>query len=111
MSVTLTEKAAAEVKRRLESEHADAGTMLRLGVAAGGCSGFQYQLVFDRQYDENVDDKFDCHGVGLVVDKKSSLYLEGTVVDYHDGLQGGHGFSINNPTVVKSCGCGNSFQA
>lgn len=107
--ITLTEKAAAEVKRRMEQQ--EEGTMLRLGVAGGGCAGFSYQLAFDRQYDDSADDKFECHGVDVVVDRKSGLFLEGTVVDYHDGLQGGSGFSIENPNATKSCGCGNSFQA
>ena len=108
-TVTLTEKAAAEVKRRMEQF--EEGTMLRLGVAGGGCAGFSYQLAFDRQADEANDETFECHGVKMVVDKKSGLFLEGTVIDYHDGLQGGHGFSIDNPNATKSCGCGNSFQA
>lgn len=111
MIVSLTEKAAEEVKRRMESQQTEEGTMLRLGVAGGGCSGFSYALTLDKSYDEAKDSKFNCHGVDVVVDRKSALYLEGTVVDFHDGLQGGHGFSINNPSATKTCGCGNSFQA
>lgn len=111
MSIVLTEKAAEEVKRRMDSQKMEDGTMLRLGVTGGGCSGFSYALAFDKEYDEASDSKYDCHGVSVVVDKKSALYLDGTSIDFHDGLQGGHGFSINNPTATKTCGCGNSFQA
>lgn len=110
MSVTLTEKAAAEVKRRIEDQKMEEQTMLRVGVAGGGCSGFSYSLAFDKNYDETADSKYDCHGVPVVVDKKSALYLEGTTVDFQDDLQG-YGFKFDNPTAVKSCGCGSSFQA
>lgn len=110
MAVTLTEKAASEVKRILEQQQAPAGTVLRIGVAGGGCSGFQYSLGFDTSYDDKVDSKFDYHGVSVVVDKKSALYLDGTTVDFYDGIEK-RGFAFDNPNAVKSCGCGSSFQA
>lgn len=110
MAVQLTEKAAAEVKRRMDEQKMEDATMLRVGVAGGGCSGFSYSLAFDKNYDEAQDTKLDCHGVPVVVDKKSALFLDGTSVDFQDDLQG-YGFRFDNPNAVKTCGCGSSFQA
>lgn len=110
MSVTLTEKAATEVKRIMQEQKLEEGTVLRVGVTGGGCSGFQYSLGFDRNFDEKVDSKYEQHGVTVVVDKKSALYLDGTTVDFYDGLEK-RGFTFDNPNAVKSCGCGSSFQA
>jgi iron-sulfur cluster assembly protein len=108
MAVMLTEKAANEIKRVIQ-EHPE-GTVLRVGVAGGGCSGFQYALGFDTQFDSKVDSKYDYHGVTVVVDKKSALYLDGTTVDFYEGLEK-RGFTFDNPNATKSCGCGSSFQA
>ena len=110
MSVTLTERAAEEVKRIIDQQKLEEGTVLRVGVTGGGCSGFSYALGFDSQFDAEADSKFDCHGVDVVVDKKSALYLEGTTVDFFDGIEK-RGFTFENPNAVKSCGCGSSFQA
>ena len=110
MGVMLTEKAAAEVKRILQDNQMEEGTVLRVGVTGGGCSGFSYALGFDKGYDENVDTRYDCHGVAMVVDKKSALFLDGTTVDFYDGIEK-RGFTFENPNAVKSCGCGSSFQA
>jgi iron-sulfur cluster assembly protein len=109
MAVMLTEKAATEVKKFMADQKLDASHVLRVGVAGGGCSGFNYQLGFDNKVDEAADMKFDCHGVTVVVDKKSELFLDGTTVDYHDGLDK-RGFTFDNPNAVKSCGCGSSFS-
>jgi iron-sulfur cluster assembly protein len=110
MGIVLTENAAKEVKRIMEDQKLEEGTVLRVGVTGGGCSGFSYALGFDKQYDEKVDSKFDYHGVPVVVDKKSALYLDGTTVDFFDGIEK-RGFTFDNPNAVKSCGCGSSFQA
>lgn len=110
MAVMLSEKAAGEVKRIMDQQKIEAGTVLRVGVAGGGCSGFQYSLGFDKAFDDKVDAKFDYHGVTMVVDKKSALYLDGTTVDFYDGVEK-RGFTFENPNAVKSCGCGSSFQA
>ena len=110
MAVSLTERAAKEVKKIIEDQKMDTTTLLRVGVAGGGCSGFQYSLGFDQKYDEKADSKYDCHGVSLVVDKKSALYLDGTTVDFYEGLEK-RGFTFDNPNATKSCGCGSSFQA
>ena len=110
MSVTLTERAAEEVRRIMEHQKIEDGSVLRVGVTGGGCSGFSYALGFDKTFDAAADSKYDCHGVPVVVDKKSALYLDGTTVDFYDGIER-RGFTFDNPQAVKSCGCGSSFQA
>jgi iron-sulfur cluster assembly protein len=110
MSVTLTEKAAHEVKKIIADQKLDEGTVLRVGVAGGGCSGFQYSLGFDTQWDPKIDSKSEQFGVAVVVDKKSDLFLDGTTLDFHEAIDK-RGFTFNNPNAKKSCGCGSSFQA
>ena len=110
MALQITEKAAAEVKRILEDQKAEEGTALRVGVAGGGCSGLSYKLMLDKSYDEKVDAKTEIHGVAVVVDKKSALFLDEVTVDFYDGIEK-RGFVFNNPAAVKSCGCGSSFSA
>jgi iron-sulfur cluster assembly protein len=113
MSVTLTEKAASEVKKIIDKMVEEQGVpdgelVLRVGVQGGGCSGFSYSLNFDTSTSDR-DRVMDIHGVRVAVDKKFDPYLDGTVVDYYDGLEK-RGFVFNNPNVVKTCGCGSSFQ-
>jgi iron-sulfur cluster assembly protein len=110
MSIKLSERAANEVKRILQEQSYGPETLLRVGVTGGGCSGFSYALNFDNNFDEQADAKSEQHGIGVVVDKKSDLYLDGTTVDFYDGLEK-RGFTFENPNAVKSCGCGSSFQA
>jgi iron-sulfur cluster assembly accessory protein len=108
MSVTLSEKAAQEVKRIIEEQGTPEGVVLRIGVQGGGCSGFAYSLNFDTATSDR-DRVTEIHGVKLAVEKKFDPYLDGTVIDFYDGLEK-RGFVFNNPNVVKSCGCGSSFQ-
>lgn len=110
MSILLTEKAAAEVTRAKESQKFGEEYFLRVGINAGGCSGFSYSFGFDKEYDEKTDNKTNFHGIDVVVDRKSALYLEGTTIDFHEGLDR-RGFTFENPNAKKSCGCGSSFQA
>ena len=110
MAIEITEKAAEEVRRVQVEQKFQDDMFLRIGVAGGGCSGFNYTLSFDNAFDEKADSKFDLHGVAVVVDKKSALYLDGTTVDWYDGLEK-RGFTFENPNAVKTCGCGSSFQA
>ncbi len=110
MAVTLTEKAVKEINRIiLEDGSLGNDVKVRVGVAGGGCSGFQYTFTLDNQYDETKDNLYQQHGLGIVVDKKSALYLEGTTVDFYEGLDQ-RGFKFNNPAAKRSCGCGSSFQ-
>ena len=110
MPICLTEKAAKEVKRIMEDQKLDDGTVLRVGVTGGGCSGFSYSLGFDKNVDEAKDSRYDQHGVPIAIDKKSALYLDGTTVDWFESLEK-QGFTFENPNAVKTCGCGSSFQA
>ena len=108
MAVSLSESAAREVKKIITEQSLPEGTVLRIGVQGGGCSGMSYTLNFDSATSDR-DRLAELHGVKLAVDKKFEPYLEGTVVDFYDGLEK-RGFVFNNPNVVKSCGCGSSFQ-
>lgn len=106
--LTLTQVAAEKVKAIMKSEGAPADHGLRISVMGGGCSGFQYRLMFDSA--KEGDEILEQNGVRLMVDPKSLLYLVGTEVDFVDGLNGS-GFTLKNPNVKGSCGCGQSFQA
>lgn len=108
MAITLTENAALEVKKVIEEQKMDE-VLLRIGVAGGGCSGFSYSLGFDKAFDEEKDVKSEQHGIAVVVDKKSELYLEGVTIDFYSGLEK-RGFVFDNPNATKSCGCGSSFS-
>ena len=106
MSITLTEKAAQRVRTFLENRGKGIG--LRLGVKTSGCSGLGYVLEFvDVLNDDDL--VFEQHGVKVVVDPKSLVYLDGIELDYvKEGLN--EGFKYNNPNVKESCGCGESFH-
>jgi len=113
--LTVTERAAEEVRRHVAdvaaSGSAEPGSTLylRVRVQGGGCSGFQNKLDLDPKYDEKTDHKFEFHGIEVVVDKRSMLYLDGAVVDFHDDLNK-RGFTVNNPTAKSTCGCGSSYS-
>jgi iron-sulfur cluster assembly protein len=111
--ITVTERAASEVKRIIEEQRAQ-GAMpekvyLRLRVVGGGCSGFQHKLDLDPQVSEKLDEVFEYHGIPVVIDKRSLMYLQGAQVDFHDELNR-RGFSITNPNAKSTCGCGSSFS-
>ena len=90
------------------SEDNKAGFFIRVGVKGGGCSGLMYHLEFDNKINED-DKEFEHNGVKVVVDRKSVLYLVGTVLDYSGGLNG-KGFIFTNPNAQRTCGCGESFS-
>lgn len=105
--VKLTEKAAEMVRKAMEQENM-AGHGLRIGVIGGGCSGLQYLLDFaPRPTGEDfVGEQF---GIPIFVDQYSAGHLQGTTIDYVDGLAGS-GFKFENPNIQRACGCGSSFQ-
>lgn len=105
--ITLTTAAASAVSELLAKRELD-GYALRVYVAGGGCSGYQYGMALEGNIREN-DLVFEQHGVKLVVDEISIGYLNGATVDYVDELMGS-GFKIENPNAVASCGCGSSFR-
>lgn len=108
MGVTLTETAAREIKRIMDEQGSPGEQVIRIGVQGGGCSGFSYSLNWDNETSEK-DRVAEFHGVKVAMEKKFEPYLDGTVIDFYDGLEK-RGFVFNNPNVVKSCGCGSSFQ-
>ena len=105
--VTLTEGAAMKIRELMAEEPAGEAEVLRIAVQGGGCSGFEYALGFDTGAQEG-DHAVDAFGIQVVVDPLSAPYLQGTQIDFVEGLQGG--FAINNPNVKSACGCGHSFQ-
>jgi iron-sulfur cluster assembly protein len=82
---------------------------LRLRTVGAGCSGMQDKLDLDPEYDEKRDALFDFHGVPVLVDKRSLLYVVGATIDYHNELNRS-GFSITNPNRKTTCGCGSSYS-
>jgi iron-sulfur cluster assembly accessory protein len=106
-ALALTETAADKVREIREAETIEPHYSLRVKVMGGGCSGFQYDLFFDEHAEG--DYVFESHGVKLVADQMSFMYLMGTAIDYVEGLQGA-GFKFNNPNTTGSCGCGSSFS-
>ena len=106
--ITVTSQAAGKIKDIKTAQAASEESGLRVRVVGGGCSGFQYQLAFDTP--QTGDQVFETDGVKVVVDPKSFLYLNGTEIDYVDGLTGA-GFTMQNPNATGGCGCGSSFKA
>ncbi len=106
--VGLTESAAEKIKQLMADEPEGEGTVLRIAVQGGGCSGFEYALGFDSGAQEG-DQELESRGVTVVVDPFSAPYLAGAEIDYLETIQES-GFKINNPNVVSACGCGHSFQ-
>ncbi len=108
--VRVTELAAKEIRRIIEEQELDlAKVRLRVGVKGGGCSGFSYLLDLTEAQKE-TDEEFDCHGIKVICDPKSLIYLSGTEIDFKDEIMG-RGFVFKNPNATSSCGCGSSFSA
>lgn len=105
--VQLTPLAAEKVLEIRKAEGIEEDMALRLRVVGGGCSGFAYDLYFDAK--NEMDRELEMHGVRMVVDQMSLMYLVGTEIDYVEGLAGA-GFKFQNPNVKSTCGCGSSFQ-
>lgn len=110
MGILLSETAAREIKTIIDQQELDGEKVrLRVGVKGGGCSGFSYLLDLTETSRDN-DEMFDQHGVKVVCDPKSYLYLNGVSIDFKDEVMG-RGFVFNNPNASSSCGCGSSFSA
>ena len=104
--IELTDAAAGQIKGLLEQQQKP-DARLRVFVAGGGCSGFQYGMSLEEEAMEG-DTEFAVNGVNVIVDARSAMYIEGAQVDYVDSLMGG-GFKIENPNAASTCGCGTSF--
>ena len=104
--LVFTDSAASKVRELLDEEDNDA-LKLRVYVAGGGCSGFQYGFTFDENLEEG-DASLVKNGVTLVIDPMSAQYLMGAEIDYVEGIEGAQ-FVIRNPNATTTCGCGSSF--
>ncbi|MBC9794551.1 HesB/IscA family protein [Sinomicrobium weinanense] len=107
--IKVSDTARRKVVELMTEEGYDASNdFVRVGVKSGGCSGLSYELKFDKLQNEN-DKVFEDNTVRILVDKKSFLYLVGTILEYSGGLNG-KGFVFNNPNAQRTCGCGESFS-
>jgi len=105
--IAITEAAAGEIQRQ-RAKRGTPEASIRVGLRGGGCTGFSY--VFEWADEPRPTDKvFSAHGVSVVVDPKSFVYLNGMELDFVRGMMG-HGFKFNNPNAKGSCGCGESVQ-
>ena len=112
MAISLSEAAATEIKKIIKEQGLpEAETRLRVGVKGGGCSGFSYLLDLTADPLGEFDEEVESSGVKVVIDQKSALYLEGTVIDYVSEGPLREGFVFKNPNASHTCGCGSSFSA
>jgi iron-sulfur cluster assembly protein len=110
MPVTVTETAARRIEQIIQDHGFDPANMkLRVGVKGGGCSGFSYLLDLTETQKE-TDEVFFQHGIRVICDPKSLLYLNGVTINFKDEIMG-RGFVFDNPNATSSCGCGSSFTA
>ncbi len=113
MAIELTENAAGEIRTIIGKQELDLEKVrLRVGVKGGGCSGFNYLLDLTEQDEDNGEqfESFEKHGIQIICDPKSYLYLNGTTIDFKDEVMG-RGFVFTNPNATSTCGCGSSFSA
>jgi len=109
MAIILTETAAREIGTIIQQQELNKDNIrLRVGVKGGGCSGFSYVLDLTENQKDS-DEMFEQHGIRVVCDPKSLLYLNGTTIDFKDEIMG-RGFVFQNPNANSSCGCGSSFS-
>ena len=107
--IKVSDTASKKIIAMMQEDGFDAAKdYVRVGVKSGGCSGLSYELKFDKELTESDKDFEDNH-VKIAVEKKSFLYLAGTVLEFSGGLNG-KGFVFNNPNAQRTCGCGESFS-
>jgi iron-sulfur cluster assembly protein len=105
--VKVTDFALTKMREILSKEEMAQNSAIRIGVVGGGCSGLSYKIEFSSLKD--TDNILDFGDLKICIDPKSSIYLEGSIVDFQDGLQG-KGFIFKNPAAKNTCGCGESFS-
>jgi iron-sulfur cluster assembly protein len=111
MPISLSEAAAKEIKDIIKQQGLpESETRLRVGVKGGGCSGFSYMLDLTEEAPTDSDEQLEAHGVKILCDMKSYLYLNGVEIDFKDEVMG-RGFVFKNPNASSTCGCGSSFSA
>ena len=108
LTVAISEKAADKIKYFASKDGIEENVGIRVAVKGGGCSGLTYDLKISGDF-ADTDKVVEQHGVKVIVDKKSYIYLVGTELDFSDGLNG-KGFIFENPNAKKACGCGTSFS-
>jgi iron-sulfur cluster assembly protein len=107
--IQVSESASKKIVDMMKDDGFDsAHDYVRVGVKSGGCSGLSYDLTFDKIIGEN-DKVFEDNNIKIAVEKKSFLYLAGTILEFSGGLNG-KGFVFNNPNASRTCGCGESFS-
>lgn len=106
--ITVSEKAKDQILTLRQEEGRSSEENIRVSVKGGGCSGLMYDLGFDAKV-VDTDHVFEDKGIKIIVDRKSLLYLAGTVLEFSDGLNG-KGFQFINPNASRTCGCGESFS-
>ncbi|MFC7774942.1 HesB/IscA family protein [Flavobacterium sp. GCM10027622] len=107
--IKVSESASKKIVDMMKDDGFDpTNDYVRVGVKSGGCSGLSYELKFDKEIGES-DKVFEDNNVKIAVEKKSFLYLAGTILEYSGGLNG-KGFVFNNPNAQRTCGCGESFS-
>lgn len=107
--IQVSDSASKKIVEMMKDDGFDASKdYVRVGVKSGGCSGLSYELKFDKETGES-DKIFEVNHVRIAVEKKSFLYLAGTVLEFSGGLNG-KGFVFNNPNASRTCGCGESFS-
>ncbi len=106
--ILITERALTKLRDVASAEGIDTtSTYLRIAVVPGGCSGLTYDLGWDTTR-QDADEYKEVGGLHVLMDLKSFLYIEGTELDFTDGLEG-KGFHFNNPQAIRTCACGESF--
>jgi iron-sulfur cluster assembly protein len=100
--------AAAVFARQKLAQRGTPNAAVRLGIKGGGCSGFSYVIQYDDEPPRERDTVYEVDGIKFFVDKKSLVYLAGSMLDYEKTLMF-QGFKFRNPNEATSCGCGHSF--
>ncbi|GGZ40595.1 iron-sulfur-binding protein [Echinicola pacifica] len=106
--IIISDQAKERIIELKQEENRTDNENIRVSVKGGGCSGLMYDLGFDENISDS-DQVFEDKGLKIIVDKKSLLYLAGTVLEFSDGLNG-KGFQFVNPNASRTCGCGESFS-
>ena len=107
--IKVSESASKKIVDMMKDDGFDpTNDYVRVGVKSGGCSGLSYELKFDKEIGDN-DKVFEDNNIKIAVEKKSFLYLVGTILEFSGGLNG-KGFVFNNPNAQRTCGCGESFS-
>ena len=106
--VTFTEQAVKVISKIMNEQKVSDDTRVRVGVKGGGCSGFTYTVDFDSRKGK-FDLEFESHGLNILVDKKSHIYIKDTEVDWSNDLND-RGLKFNNPSAKGTCGCRTSFM-